>query len=241
MIIEVAESKFFGTNTYIVGCLSTRKGAIIDPAGNLKSVAALVDKWDLKIEYILNTHAHIDHILLNGKLKKLYGARIAVHEQDAAALAKFRWYLLPLGKTRLSPPADVILKDGDVIDIGAIDLEVIHTPGHTPGSVCFRHRKKLFTGDTLMAGAIGRAKLKGNDLETLLHAIKERLLVLSDDITVYPGHGQKTTIETERRYNPFLRVDEHMLKEFLKNPSKFWRQQAPSARKAPEESRDSTS
>ena len=225
MIVEQVKTKLFETNTYIVGCLSARKGAIIDPAGNLADIMEMVRKWKLRIEYIINTHAHIDHVFLNGKLKKLYGAKIAIHELDAEALSRFRWYLLPLGRTRLSPPADILLKDGDIIYIGAIDLEVIHTPGHTPGSSCFRHRKKLFTGDTLMAGAIGRVSTKGNELETILRSIKDRLLVLSDDITVYPGHGPRTTIEIERKYNPFLRTDERLLKEFLQNPAKFLREQ----------------
>ncbi|HDH96388.1 MAG TPA: MBL fold metallo-hydrolase [Proteobacteria bacterium] len=241
MIVETIETKFFGTNTYIIGCLSTRRGAIIDPSGNLKEIIAAVDRWKLKVEYILNTHAHIDHVLLNGKLKKLYGAKIAIHELDAPALTRFRWYLLPVGRARLSPPADILLRDGDVIKVGAVEIEVIHTPGHTPGSVCFRHRKKLFTGDTLMAGAIGRVSLKGDDLETLLRSIKDKLLVLSDDIAVHPGHGPRTTIEIERKYNPFLRTDEQMLKEFLKNPHKYWKQRALQRERTAGESKEPTS
>lgn len=221
MITEVIESKLFGTNTYIVGCLTTRKAAIIDPFGKISDIDKLVKKWSLTVEYIFNTHYHIDHVWLNGKLKKLYGAKIAIGELDANDLKKPRLYLLPLGRLKLSPPADLLLKDKDIIKVGALQFEVIHTPGHTKGSVCYRCQKRLFTGDTLMAGSIGKVNLETNDLEVLLHSIKEKLLVLSDDIIVLPGHGPKTTIETERKYNPFIRADEKLLKEFLKNPFKI--------------------
>jgi len=239
MITEVFESRFFGTNTYVVGCLTTRKAVVIDPFGKIADIIGAVKKWDLKVEYILNTHAHADHVWLNGKLKKIYGAKIAIHELDAPSLGKFRWYLLPAGRVRLSPPADLLLNDGDLIKIGTIDLEAIHTPGHTKGSVCFRHQKKLFAGDTLMAGTVGRASLKTNDFEILLHSIKEKLLVLSDDITVYPGHGPKTAIETERKYNPFLKADEKWLKEFLKDPARFWGQRPKDRQDEPSDKADS--
>jgi glyoxylase-like metal-dependent hydrolase (beta-lactamase superfamily II) len=216
MLVKKFASRFLGTNTYVVACESSREAAVIDPGGKVAPVLEAVRAEGLTVKYVLNTHGHVDHIWRNAEVRAATGAPIHVHEADARQLARPRWWLpLVRGRRRLSPPADVLVRDGDALPLGLQTIEVIHTPGHTPGGVCFRVRKHLFTGDTLFAGGIGRVDMKGGDLRAILDSIRDRLLVLSDDLRVHPGHGPDTTIERERLYNPFLRARDEVLQEVM--------------------------
>ena len=216
MLIRRFTSRFLDSNTYVIACESSREAAVIDPNGKAAPILDHVRAEGLTVRYILNTHGHLDHIWRNAEIKAATGAPIHVHPGDAALLDRRRWWL-PLVKfrSRVSPPADVLLRDGDELPLGLLTIEVLHTPGHTPGGVCFRVRKRLFTGDTLFAGGIGRVDMKGGDLKALLASIRDKLLVLSDDIKVHPGHGPETTVERERLYNPFLRAREELVEEFM--------------------------
>ncbi len=205
MIVKMLHVGPLQTNCYIVGCEDTKEGAIIDPGGDAKAILAEVERLGLKIEYVINTHGHFDHILDNKEVVKATGAPLAIHSADAPMLTKGGGALFfgIMGKS--SPPADTILDEGQVLTLGNIELQVLHTPGHSPGSICLYSEEEgvLFDGDVLFNMGMGRYDLPGGDYRILMESIK-RLLTLPDDTTVYPGHGPATTIGRERRGNPFL-------------------------------------
>jgi glyoxylase-like metal-dependent hydrolase (beta-lactamase superfamily II) len=218
--VERIESGFFGTNTYLAVCEDTHEALLIDPAGKWAAIAAKIDEMGARVVAIVNTHSHYDHANRNHEAKQLTHAPICVHRDDAAALASRFSFASTIfrGRTRLSPPPDRLLADGDAVDVGRLRFEVIHTPGHTPGGICLRYKKHLFSGDTLMAGAIGRADLKGGSHDQLVASIKDKLFVLSDDIFVYPGHGPRTSIEAERKYNLFVRLTPDQIDQLMFGP-----------------------
>jgi hydroxyacylglutathione hydrolase len=159
----------------------------------------------LSIRLIVNTHGHLDHVYNNGAFKQRTGAPLAIHPADLAFLERLgemaaAWGLPPVD----SPAPDLLLHDGNKLEIGAFTLDVIHTPGHTPGSICLYGSGVLISGDTLFRESIGRTDLPGGSFPQLIESIRSRLLVLPDDTAVYPGHGPPTTIGHERRRNPFL-------------------------------------
>ncbi|MEM3550944.1 MAG: MBL fold metallo-hydrolase [Candidatus Bathyarchaeia archaeon] len=196
------------TNCYVVACEETKTAIIIDPGFDggfeAEEIFRFIDERGLKPTYVVNTHGHPDHTCGNGIVKEEFSTPIMIHENDAFMLgilgktsAKY------LGLKTYSPGADVLLSDGDFVKFGRLKLKVMHTPGHTPGSVSLIGDELVFTGDTLFAGAIGRTDLPyssdGEMRKSLL-----RLLSLPDSYIVYPGHGPKTTIGDEKVYNPFL-------------------------------------
>ena len=180
-------------NTYLLVDESSRKAAIIDPALGSDVLLSKAQELGAQIIYILNTHGHPDHICDNGRIKEASGAKLCIHELDAYRL------LQPLSKDSLLPPTvDVLFKGGEILQIGSLKVEVIHTPGHTEGSCCFYLAEEgvIFTGDTLFAGSIGRVDLPGADPAAMLRSLK-RLFTLPKNVKVYPGHGSLTTIEDE--------------------------------------------
>jgi hydroxyacylglutathione hydrolase len=193
------------TNCYIVGCEDTKEGVIIDPGGDAKHILAEVERLGLKIKYVVNTHGHFDHTLANKEVVKATGAPLAIHSADAAMLTKGggAFFFGMIGKA--SPPADTILDEGQVLTLGKVELKVLHTPGHSPGSICLYSEEEgvLFDGDVLFNMGMGRYDLPGGNYRVLMESI-QRLLTLPDETTVYPGHGPPTTIGRERRNNPFL-------------------------------------
>jgi len=193
------------TNCYIVGCEETKEGAIIDPGGDAKRILAEVERLGLKIKYVINTHGHFDHTLANKEVVEATGAPLAIHSADASMLTQGggAFFFGIIGKA--SPPADVTLGEGQVLALGQIELQVLHTPGHSPGSICLYSEDEgvLFDGDVLFNMGMGRYDLPGGSYRVLMDSI-QRLLALPDETTVYPGHGPATTIGRERRGNPFL-------------------------------------
>jgi hydroxyacylglutathione hydrolase len=206
VILIGIEISSMGENCYIVGCEETREVAIIDPGGNAPGIIKLLQEEDLKAIYIINTHGHIDHIGGNRGVKEATGAQILIHEQDAQMLINTASNLSSLmGAKVTSPPADRLIKDGDIIKIGnTVELLVIHTPGHSPGGVCLKAGEVIFVGDTLFQGSIGRTDFPGGSYKQLIQMINERLLCYDDTLIAYPGHGPATTIGFERKNNPFL-------------------------------------
>lgn len=195
---------------YIVGCERQRVAMLIDPAAEVDRVVAQAEEEGLAIELIVNTHPHGDHVAGNARAKELTGAAIAVHEEAAPLLeGALRPQMALFLGGEASPPADRLLRDGEVIALGEERLEVRHTPGHCPGSVCLVGGGNVFTGDVLFVGAVGRTDLPGGSPRVLRRSIDERLLSLPPDTVVYPGHDYgsepTSTIGHEARTNFFLR------------------------------------
>lgn len=216
MRIDHVESGFFKTNTYLVGDEQSGKALLIDPAGDWKKIRTMIQSAGVAVEAIVLTHAHYDHANRVHEARALTGAPLLVHEADAPLLQrKSVLSLVTRWRIKLSPPPDRLLAEGDVVEVGALRFEVIHTPGHTPGGICLRYKKTMFTGDTLFAGSIGRTDLKGGSWPALKASIDNKLFVLSDDIHLYPGHGPKTTIERERKYNIFVKLSPDQMDQLM--------------------------
>jgi glyoxylase-like metal-dependent hydrolase (beta-lactamase superfamily II) len=197
------------TNCYVVVCDETDEALVIDPGFSAEETNEIrrIVRGGFKIRKILNTHGHVDHISGNSALKKLTGADIVIHEFDASMLIDPpRNLSYMLGRSVVSPEADRLVKDDDILEVGALKLRVIHTPGHTRGSISLlcEAENVVFTGDTLFAGSIGRTDLPGSSFRDIMHSLRERLRCLPDETVVYPGHGESTTIGREKRMNPFL-------------------------------------
>ena len=205
MIIEILHVGPLQTNCYIVGCEETKEGAIIDPGGDAKRILAEVERVGLKTKYVINTHGHFDHTLANKEVVEATGAPLAIHSADAPMLTQGGGALFFGILRKASPPADMMLEEGQVLTLGNIELRVLHAPGHSPGSICLYNEEEgvLFDGDVLFNMGMGRYDLPGGNYRVLMNSI-QRLLALPDDTTVYPGHGPATTIGRERRSNPFL-------------------------------------
>jgi len=197
-----------GVCCYIVSCEKTKKAAIIDPGGDEDKILAACKKDDLTVEYIIATHGHPDHVCGNGPIKETTGAKIIMHKDDAQFFAKseVKEYFSMLGLAE-SPPADILVENGDTITIGEEELQVIHTPGHTPGGMCLYNAPDCITGDTLFVGGVGRTDFPGGSMEELSRSIREKLLTLPKETIVWPGHGyggSKSTIGEEARSNPYF-------------------------------------
>ena len=192
-------------NCYIIADEETKDAAIIDPSAEGEEILKVVNDNNLKVKYIINTHGHMDHIGANAKIKGITGAKILIHEDDRNLLGSpVKNLAIFWGKMTKSPPADRLLKDGEIISLGNLQIKIIHTPGHTRGSICLLVDNGLFTGDTLLRNSIGRADLPGASSRMLIQSIKEKLLSLGDGVKIYPGHEEETTIGQEKRNNPFL-------------------------------------
>jgi len=193
-------------NCYIVGDPATKEAVVIDPGDNADDIAEVLSSKGLTVSAIVATHAHFDHIVAAQRLRELTGAPFHLHSKDAPLLD---WYQesaeLFLGLHLPPPPeVDVSASEGDRLRAGAVELEVLHTPGHSPGSICLVGDELVFTGDTLFAGSVGRTDLPGGNTEWLVRAVREKLFALEEDMPALPGHGPPTTLGEERRSNPFV-------------------------------------
>ena len=208
MIIKKLAVGFLETNCYIVGCERTQKAFIVDPGAESSRIIEEVREEHLNPEYIINTHGHGDHIGANNNIKQKFGdLKIAIHINDKDMLIDASKNLsADFAMNYVSPSADIVLNGGEIIEVGDLQLEILFTPGHTPGgiSIFIRKEKAVFTGDALFAGSVGRTDLPSSSGADLIRAIKEKLMVLDSDVVIYPGHGPDSTIGYERENNPFL-------------------------------------
>jgi hydroxyacylglutathione hydrolase len=192
-------------NCFILADEKTLEAVVIDPGDDAEDILKIIKDKRLQVKYIVDTHAHFDHVGANKAVKDATGALLLLHEADAAALAAVSKQSSAFGMDPVSsPPADRYVKQGDVITAGEVSLKVLHTPGHTPGGISLLEQGMVFTGDALFAGSIGRTDFPGGDLMTLIRSIKTNLMTLPDDTKVFSGHGPASTIGDERRDNPFL-------------------------------------
>jgi len=193
------------SNCYILGDEESGEAVVIDPGGDGDLILNAINRKPWKITAILNTHAHFDHIAANAALKNSTGAPLLAPKDDSPFMAHAHVSARNYGlEVDPSPEADRLLVDGDSVPLGDETIQMISTPGHTPGGATFVTSIGIFPGDSLFAGSIGRTDLPGGDYDTLINSIRNRILSFDDDITVYPGHGPATTVGREREHNPFL-------------------------------------
>jgi glyoxylase-like metal-dependent hydrolase (beta-lactamase superfamily II) len=194
-------------NCSIIGDEKTHEAMVIDPGDQIEGILEILREEKLSLKQIVITHAHIDHVGGAMKLKAATGAPILMNQNDYALLKMLDMQASWVG---MRPPGEVkvdeVVSQGRVLKVGDISSNVIHTPGHTEGSICvyFRAEKKLIAGDTLFAGSIGRTDLPGGSMEKIMRSLHTQVLALPDDTEVVPGHGPVTTIGEERETNPFL-------------------------------------
>lgn len=207
MIHEILPVGPLQCNCSVIGDEASREAIVIDPGDDIEDVLALVRKHHLQVKQIVVTHAHIDHVGGAMKLRTATGAPILLNQNDYALLKMLDVQAAWIGMaTPEKVEIDQNLTDADTVKAGSLAAQVLHTPGHTEGSVClyFPAEKKLIAGDTLFAGSIGRTDLPGGSYEKILHSLHQRVLALPDETIVVPGHGPLTTIGEERESNPFL-------------------------------------
>lgn len=196
----------YAANCYIVYSETTKDGIVVDPGGDVDDLVDFIERKGLKIKNIILTHGHGDHIGGVIGLKKALNADVMIHKDDHELLIDGNKNLsstMAIGSVAIE--ADRLLNDGDIIEFGDLKAEVIHTPGHTKGGIALKINDSIITGDTLFAGSIGRTDLLGGDYETIIKSIKEKLMILPDEVEVLPGHGGISTIGRERATNPFLK------------------------------------
>lgn len=205
MIIESKAVPPFYKNGYVINFNNTNNTVLIDPGDEVDELLEYVKQNKLKPIYILLTHAHIDHLFGVPKAKRETDAKVCLHPDDMklynSAKEQADWFGVSI---EALPKIDVFLLDSKDIMIGSNKISILHTPGHTPGGVCFLVEKNLFCGDTIFEGSIGRTDLPGGDYDQLIGSIKGKLLKLDDDTIIYPGHGSTSTIGMEKKQNPFL-------------------------------------
>lgn len=195
------------SNCYVVWDEDKKEGAVIDPGDDADNILKVVKELGIKIKYILATHGHFDHVGAVAPLKRALNVEFLAHKEDFFFIedgenAAGRWGI----DIEQPPKPDRFIEDGEKIKLGKFELEVIYTPGHSPGGISFLHDNMVFAGDTLFQNSIGRTDFRKGSFEDLSNSIKKRLYTLPDETIVYTGHGPVTTIGDEKKYNAFVRA-----------------------------------
>lgn len=205
MILKKIIAGPLGVNCYIVGCEKTGKAAVIDPGDSCEVILKTLEENDLSLQYILLTHGHVDHVAHLNRVKEKTNATFIMHNDDSFLMhglsaQAFMFGLPDPGKIK----PDHIVTDGELITIGELKAKILHTPGHSPGSITFHIENKLFVGDLIFEGSIGRTDLPGGDHRTLIESVESKIFTLPPETEIYPGHGPSTTVGQEKMTNPFF-------------------------------------
>ncbi|MDQ0287311.1 glyoxylase-like metal-dependent hydrolase (beta-lactamase superfamily II) [Desulfofundulus luciae] len=202
--VETFVVRYTATNCYLVYSSAPGEAVVIDPGDRSEQLLRRIEELGLQIKQIINTHGHIDHTGGNDWLREKTGAPVAIHELDRRCYQDPFFNLSVLSYPTVLKDADLTVKEGDEIAVGEGRLRVIHTPGHSPGSICLLGPGVLFCGDTVFAGSVGRTDFPGGSYQQMMSSIREKILVLPGDLKLYPGHGPASVLEVERKTNPFL-------------------------------------
>ena len=210
MLVRQYEVGNFNIFSYLVGDEETGECLYIDPASECDRLLREAESYGLAVKYIVNTHCHIDHVMGNREMAEITGAKTIIHEADADGMQETDPNILAVFRAENPPPPDILVKDGERIRVGNIELEVIHTPGHTPGGMSLYTDGMVFTGDSLFVGSIGRTDFPKSSYRDLENSIRTRLYTLPENTVVYPGHNYgespTSTIGNEMKYNAFVRA-----------------------------------
>ncbi|MDD4773883.1 MAG: MBL fold metallo-hydrolase [Eubacteriales bacterium] len=193
------------TNCYFLIDERSSETAVVDPAASADKIIRKINERNLKVKYIILTHAHFDHMMALEELRDMLRVPVYVHEQDAPALLNpEQSYMNSFGNSKVpGKPADLLLNDGDTLSLGQSSIKILHTPGHTKGSICLITEDNIISGDTLFRGDIGRYDLYGGDFNQLKQSL-QKIAALDGDYKIYPGHGSSTGLNTERKNNIYL-------------------------------------
>ena len=197
-------------NVYLAFCENTNEGVLIDPGSTPDKIFELLEENNVTLKYIILTHAHFDHIEAIPEIKKRFDVPVVLHKDEQEILGNSKYSHSGLyGGMKVELAADIMLEDGDELTFGDESLKIIHTPGHTPGGACYysENARVLFTGDTLFKNEVGRCDLYKGNLGQLINEIKTKLLILPDDVAIFPGHSENSTIGREKSENSYVRLD----------------------------------
>jgi hydroxyacylglutathione hydrolase len=205
MIIEQILVTNYAVFCYLIADKNTQEGVLIDPAGEVETIFKVIEKHNVNIKWIINTHGHFDHTGGNDYIMKRTGAGLLVHEEDASLIESVKGKVLTKFTGKKSFPEVVaFIKDGDIIEAGSIKLKVLHTPGHSPGCICLYTDGNVFTGDTLFTEGMGRTDLRGGSEKLIMNSIRNIILKLPDDTVIWPGHhygrNPKSTVREQKQY-----------------------------------------
>ncbi len=194
------------TNCYIIADDNTKEAAVIDPAGDFEVIKSFIEENNLNVKYILLTHGHGDHIVALKELRDYCKAVVGIHADDENMLNNARInFSFMYSSIPIEEKSDFHLADGEVFKLGTSEFKILHTPGHTMGSIGILFGKDLISGDTLFARGIGRTDLPGGDYNSIIESITKKLFTLPEEVAVHPGHGGSSTIGAEKKNNPFFK------------------------------------
>ena len=194
------------TNCYIVSDENTKKAFIVDPGGDADRIKQKVEELELKVGAILLTHGHFDHVMAVDTLRDCFGAKVYLGEEEKVLIENAQQNVSAMFGKPMTTTADVFVKDGEILNIAGFDIQVLATPGHTKGGVCYylKAQDVAFSGDTIFQCSVGRTDFPGGSQSQLSRSIREKLFVLPDDTQLFPGHGDSTVVSYEKKYNPFV-------------------------------------
>jgi len=207
LVFDSLETGPIMTNTYILGDSGSGEGLVVDPGGHVGAIRTALERHKLDCKLIVNTHAHFDHVGGNAELHKATGAPILIHAAEAPFLDQLSTQARMFGMSVDNSPApERTLDEGDTVEVEGLKLSVLHTPGHSPGSISLvvEGAGMILVGDLVFQGSVGRTDLPGGSMRALVDSVKSKIFVHPDDTKLYPGHGPPTTVGFEKRSNPFL-------------------------------------